>query len=204
MAVIRESRGNTNYITNKYDIPERAVTFPFVMMLVCVLVDLLDVVFTLTSVGLLPWWVFTMLVFTPILITYINSRDKQFSAKGIITEMKTKQDVSSAREMARDYGNLNRESRALAAAGKIEAAAAKAEEAVRVASKFPKWMRWISTLSENIPLLELLPINSIMLFMSYLDNKSSVRVTRDTMLDIAKNPKFNINNKVTRVAGSNR
>jgi hypothetical protein len=204
MAVIREARGNTYDISNNYDIPERAVTFPFVMMLVCVLVDLLDVVFTLTGVGLLPWWVFTMLVFTPILITYINSRDKQFSVKGIITEMKTRQDMSSARESARNYGNLNRESRALATAGKIEAAAAKAEEAVKAASKFPKWMRWVSTLTENIQILELLPLNSIMLLMSYVDNKSSVRVTRDTMLNIAKNPKFKLSSNITRVAGSNR
>lgn len=188
MAIIREARRTTATINETYDIPKQEVHFPWVMLLICLLVDVIDIILTLTAVGIIPWWIFTFFVFTPILMLYLNSREKKFSPKSIKTDLEKKHNLSSLKESSK----LTRESKALAKAGQTAAAMEKAEMAARASSKLPRAFKWAGVLTENIPLLEFLPINSALLVMSYFDNKNSVQKTQDTMKEMASNPTFKV------------
>jgi hypothetical protein len=50
----------------------------------------------------------------------------------------------------------------------------------------PKWLRWIFITCENIPLIEVLPVNSIMLGLSYLDNRDTVKLVKEKAESLAK------------------
>jgi len=188
MAVIREAKRTTSDINTSYSSENKKVPFPWVMLFLCLLVDLIDIILTISLVGIAPWWFFTTFIFTPILIIYINSRDKKFSLEGINTSITTKNEISSAKE----YGKISRESKAFSRAGQTEAAIAKTAQATKMASKLPKWLKYLMFLGENIIFLEILPLNSIILLLSYRDNKNSTSEFNKSMLEIMKNSSFKI------------
>lgn len=195
--IIRETK-NTDYINSNYEIGDKEVSFPWIMFFVCIFIDILDIVLSLTGFGLVPWWVFTMFVFTPILLWYINSRNKEFSIKSIETSIETRSSISSAKEA----GKLTREAKALNKAGKTAAALDKAADAAKKIQKLPPWLRSLFVVFENIPVIEFLPLNSIMLVMAYSDNKNSIKEAKDAMANLSKNLDFKIDKPITRPKGS--
>lgn len=167
------------------------VSFPWGMFILCLIVDVVDIFGYFGVISGIIWWILTMFIVTPLLIWYINSREKKFSADNIKTSLQIRGDIRQAREASK----LTRESKNLTKAGKIAEASEKAASAVKKASKLPNWLKYASVISENIPFVEWLPANTIILYLAYKDNLSSVKQMKDNMNETLNSIEFKTTNR---------
>lgn len=198
--VIRRARNtqtNKDNFNVKYNQPAQEVDFPWFAFLFFLLIDIIDIVLTLTGVGAAVWPVITLFVVFPIQLWYLNYREKKYSgSEGTAFSLDFK-DVSEARNKFNEINKINKEAAQLLKSGDKIGAAAKLGKAKKI---LPSQFKWLGVITEKISVLQALPLNSIMVVLSYYDNKESVRAVHDGIKIMAGKVNF----KVTRKVGSNQ
>ncbi|MFA7193664.1 MAG: hypothetical protein WC087_01990 [Candidatus Paceibacterota bacterium] len=166
----RQGNGKTSQTetTTKKD-----VGLDILMLILCILVDIIDIGGYFTGPGAAIVWICTTFIFTPLLLIYLHKKDKKHQANARNLESSFGyEDVHKAstitdfRKVTRYMGSSNR----LQKAGKLAEAAAKAEEAFKAALKLPKWLRLVAIAAESIPVIEALPLFTIIFIWNYLDS----------------------------------
>lgn len=199
--VIRQSRGvqqnNRDDFKVDYNQPEQHVDFPIIAFLFFLLIDIVDIILTLTGVGALVWPIITLAVVFPIQILYVNYREKKYSgSEGTAFSLDFK-DIKEARTRLNEIQKINKEAAELLKAGDRIGAASKLGNAKRI---LPPQFKWLGIIVEKISVLQMFPLNSIIIILSYYDNKESVRAIKEGIKVMAGKVNF----KVTRRMGSNQ
>lgn len=158
----RENEGNPVSVSTE----TKVVSFPILMLIVCIAVDAVDIFGYFTVFGAVLWWIFTTLIFTPIFFIYLHRKDKEHQTKIASIVSSQSSNISNIKKTTR----YAKEAKRLQTAGKVAEAAAKAEAAFAAGMKLPKWLRFVSVLIESIPVLEAVPIFTIILLWGYLSN----------------------------------
>lgn len=195
--VIRRAASN-HQINSSYEVAEaQHVDFPLGMLIVCLVVDAIDIGLYFLSLTVVlaiinaVWFIFTMLIFTPIIMFYLHLRDKKYETKEIVTDF-SKKDFQNNANKLRDQARYTRTAKNLQTTGKAAQAASTASKAAKTAKLLPGWLRAVSLVTENIPLLEFAPIFTVMLILGYFDNVNSVKATQKAAAEKVTNPVFNI------------
>lgn len=186
-----------------YEIPPREVDFPWVMMIIFITIDIIDILFVFTGPGIVIWSAFTFLVVLPFEIWYVKQREEKYSdykIQGTLDALHLKSAGDTAKNLAKKGAQIKRlESKVneLAKAGKAVRAAKLAGNIRRVV---PPWLRYVMVICDKIPYIGIIPGNSLLLLFSYYDNKATVKAIQEGIKALAGNVDF----KVTRIAGSNK
>lgn len=186
-----EPTRSTDNFSNEYESFEKHVDFPWGIFILFLIIDVIDLIMVITIVGSPIWSVFLLAVVLPFQLWYIKHREKKYSEGGIEFNM----NVGQTTELKRQAGKIqkiNREAAALMKAGKIEEAAMALGAAKRI---LPKNLRFLMIIFEKIPWINLLPVNSILLIMSYYDNISTVKAMNAGVKIIASRMSFNTTRK---------
>jgi hypothetical protein len=181
-----------------YGSPVPKVTFPFLALLFFLIIDIIDIVLFFTGIGAVVWPIITIIIILPIQIAYFNYREKKYSENGDAKLQFNVREVNDFRNKVAKMEKLNKEAAELLKAGNKAGAAAKLVKAKKV---LPKSLRWLGILTERLPVIQLLPINSIFVLLSYYDNKASVKGIEDGYKKMASAFNFRVDRKIKRPSG---
>lgn len=232
--IIREARSfqqtSTDRFAVKYNIPEQHVDFPFVALIIFIVIDIIDILILFSVIGIPFWGAFTLIIVLPIQIWYLGHREKKYSGGnidfsflatqgGYRTEMSPEsvnssgknssfsdeywegRNVARMRDKISEIRKLNQEASQLMKQGKMAEAAEKLGNVKKV---LPLGLRWLTVLVEKVWILNALPLNTIIILMSYYDNKETARAVAEGYKVMARTFSFKIDRKTTRTAGSTR
>lgn len=191
----REIRIRDEYLT-KFNSVEKHVEFPWGVFIIFLIIDIIDIIMAIFVITSPFWSIFLVAVVLPFQIWYIKKREKEYSDAGIDFNLTAAQ-TSELKRYSSKIQSINREAASLLKAGKIEEAAMTAGAAKRV---LPKNLKFLTILFEKIPWINLLPINSLLIILSYYDNIATVKALNDGIKLIASRMSFNTTRKYTNIA----
>lgn len=194
-----DGRGNmtTDEFLSAYTTPPTEVDFPIGFMTVALVIDGVDIFAAASVAGSVPWAIFSLLIFLPFEIWYVNQREEKYSSFKIEGELSLAglNNLKRLSGKAAQVKRLESKVQELSKEGKTAEAAKLAGNLKRI---LPPWLKYLIAISDKIPFIQVIPGNSFLLLLSYYDNKESVRAIQEGIKLMAGNVDF----KITRVAGS--
>lgn len=193
-----QGRGKASHheLSSAYQSPPQKVDFPWVAVIICIIIDIIDIVVTFTAISIPFWFIFQLLILLPAELYYIKQREEKYSSYKISGYVDASQ-INALKTRAGKIQKLNSEAAKLFKAGDAAGGAKKLAAAKKV---LPKGLRWFAAILDIIPFIEILPINTILMIMSYYDNKATVKAIQEGIKMMAGNTEF----KITRFTGNNK
>lgn len=189
----------TDEFISAYTIPPREVDFPWFLFIIFVVIDIVDIFAAASIVGSIPWAIFSFLVVLPFELWYVKQREEKYSEFKFEGELQLK-GVNKLKHLSSKSAQLKRLDNKVAQLSKAGKTAQAAKLAGNMKRVMPIWLRFTIAITDKIPAIQIIPGNTLLLLLSYHDNKASVRAIQEGLKKMAGNMDF----KVTRVAGTNK
>jgi hypothetical protein len=186
-------------IESAYNIPPREVDFPWEVLIICVIADIVDVLANFSVLGEVVWFFFVLIILLPFELWYVKQREEKYSdfkpegeaqIRGLNKIKNLKQKGEQVRRIEGKIAELSK-------AGKAAEAAKLSGNLKRI---LPPWLKYLMAFADKIPLIGIIPGNTFLILLSYYDNKATVKAIREGLIALAKSPEV----KITRVKGSNK